>query len=164
MDMHHIVFSKCTVKRCKSRCAYRCKAFFLYRWNVLLPDSLIVRVINIVILCAAYMMSRPVITGHLTALLCHPRAQLLYNDFYAALSRQSLLSKYRNSKVSLHLVSPTVFLPCTIFYSPRPSKHTLKVLKIIFQSTQKLRSLTYFTSRSIHSSKERSLRCGAICQ
>ena len=50
------------------------------------------------------------------------------------------------------------------FYSPCPSKHTLKVLKIIFQSTQKLRSLTYFTSKSIHSSKERSLRCGAICQ
>ena len=25
-SMHHIVFSKCTVKRCKSRCAYRCKA------------------------------------------------------------------------------------------------------------------------------------------
>ena len=69
-----------------------------------------------------------------------------------------------NFKVFLHLVSPTVFLPCTTFYSPRPSRHTLKVLKIIFQSTQKLRSLTYFTSRSIHSSKERSLRCGAICQ
>mgnify|MGYP006966454948 CR=1 FL=1 len=49
-------------------------------------------------------------------------------------------------------------------YSPCPSKHTLNVLKMIFQSTQKLRSLTYFTSRSIHSSKERSLRCGAICQ
>ena len=73
-------------------------------------------------------------------------------------------TKYRNSKGSLHLISPTVFFPCTIFYSPRPSRHTLKVLKIIFQSTQKLRSLTYFTSRSIHSSKERSLRCGAICQ
>ena len=49
-------------------------------------------------------------------------------------------------------------------YSPCPNKHTLNVLKMIFQSTQKLRSLTYFTSRSIHSSKERSLRCGAICQ
>ena len=73
-------------------------------------------------------------------------------------------TKYRNSKVSLHLVSPTVFLPCTILYSPRPSKHTLNVLKIIFQSTQKLRSLTYFTSRSIHSSKDKSFRCGAICQ
>ena len=143
---------------------YISSPFFLYRWNALLLYSLIVCVIDIVILYTAYMISRPVIAGHLTALLCYPRAQLLYNDLYAALSRQSLLSKYRNSKVSLHLVSPTVFLPCTIFYSPRPSRHTLKVLKIIFQSTQKLRSLTYFTSRFIHSSKERSLRCGAICQ
>ena len=86
MDVHHIVFSKRTVKRCKRRCAYRCKAFFLYRWNVFLSDSLIVRVINIVILCTAHMVSRSVVAGHLTALLRHPRAQLLYNDFYAALS------------------------------------------------------------------------------
>ena len=50
------------------------------------------------------------------------------------------------------------------FYSPCPSRHTLNVLKMIFQSTQKLRSFTYLMSRSIHSSKERSLRCGAICQ
>lgn len=73
-------------------------------------------------------------------------------------------TKHRTSKVSFDLVFPTVFLPCTIFYSPCPSRHTLNVLKIIFQSTQKLRSLTYFTSRSIHSSKVSSLRCGAICQ
>ena len=42
-------------------------------------------------------------------------------------------TKYRNSKGSLHLISPTVFFPCTIFYSPRPSRHTLNVLKMIFQ-------------------------------
>ena len=54
--------------------------------------------------------------------------------------------------------------PHPVIYSPCPSRHTLNVLKIIFQSTQKLRSLTYFTSRFIHSSKVRSLRCGAICQ
>ena len=162
MDMHHIVSSKCTTKCCEKGRAYRCKSLLLNGRNNLLTDTIIFNCF--VILCTAYMMSRPVVAGHLTALPCHPRAQLLYNDLYAALSRQSLLSKYRNSKVSLHLVSPTVFLPCTIFYSPCPSKHTLKVLKMIFQSTQKLRSLTYFTSRSIHSSKERSLRCGAICQ
>ena len=74
MDVHHIVFSKRTVKCCKSRGAYRCQTFLFYRRDTLLPDSLIVRVIDIVILCAAYMMSRPVIADHLTALPYHPRA------------------------------------------------------------------------------------------
>ena len=37
-------------------------------------------------------------------------------------------------------------------------------VKMIFQSTRKLRSLTYFTSSAIHSSKLSWLRCGAICQ
>lgn len=97
---------------------YISSPFFLYRWNALLLDSLIVRVINIVILCTAHMVSRPVVAGHLTALLRHPRAQLLYDDLYAVLSRQSLLSKYRNSKVSLRLSFPTVFLSCTVIFTP----------------------------------------------
>ena len=78
------------------------------------------------------------------------------SSFFAAL--YSAFGKYD----VVHVVIPKDGI--VSFYSPRPSRHTLNVLKIIFQSTQKLRSLTYFTSRSIHSSKERSLRCGAICQ
>ena len=65
---------------------YISSPFFLYRWNALLPDSLIVRDIGIVILCTAHMVSRPVVAGHLTSLLCHSRAQFLYNDLHAALS------------------------------------------------------------------------------
>lgn len=41
------------------------------------------------------------------------------------------------------------------FYFPCPSRHTLNVPKMIFQSTQKLRSCIYLMSRSIHSSKDR---------
>lgn len=57
-----------------------------------------------------------------------------------------------------------ITLPQKSFHSPLPSKHTLIVLRMIFQSLRKLRSFTYFTSRSIHSSNVSSLRCGAICQ
>lgn len=41
------------------------------------------------------------------------------------------------------------------FYFPCPSRHTLNVPKMIFQSTQKLRSCIYLMSRSIHSLKDR---------
>ena len=45
-------------------------------------------------------------------------------------------------------------------YSPSLLKTARKVLKIIFQSTQKLRSWIYFKSRAIQSSKLISLRLG----
>ena len=49
-------------------------------------------------------------------------------------------------------------------YSPWPNSTARKVRKMMRQSTRKLRSLTYFTSNAIHSSKLSWLRCGAICQ
>lgn len=51
-----------------------------------------------------------------------------------------------------------------VFHSPWPNSTARMVRKMIFQSTRKLRSWTYFTSRFIHSSKLKSFRCGAICQ
>ena len=83
-----------------------------------------------------------------------------FSTFVSLFTHQSNVTQPISNSAFRHFQ----FYVTPIFYSPCPSRHTLKVLKIIFQSTQKLRSLTYFTSRSIHSSKERSLRCGAICQ
>ena len=77
---------------------------------------------------------------------------------------------YNMDKCAVAPCRPLPVMFCSVsdmglsFYFPCPSRHTLNVPKMIFQSTQKLRSCIYSMSRSIHSSKDRSFRCGAICQ
>lgn len=41
----------------------------------------------IVIFCTTHMMACSVVTGHVTAILCHSGAELFDNDFYSAFSR-----------------------------------------------------------------------------
>ena len=65
------------------------RGFLVHCLSVMLlsrPASILTLSPRIVILRTAHMVSRPVVAGHLTALLRHPRAQLLYNNLYAALS------------------------------------------------------------------------------
>ena len=85
MDMHHIVSSKCTTKCCEKGRAYRCKSLLLNSRNNLLTDTIIFNCF--VILCTAHMMACSVVTGHVTAILCHSGAELFDNDLYSAFSR-----------------------------------------------------------------------------
>ena len=87
VDVHHIVFSKCTTKCCEKGRAYRCKSASFNSRNRFLTDSLVLRFTSIVIFCTTHMMACSVVTGHVTAILCHSGAELFDNDFYSAFSR-----------------------------------------------------------------------------
>lgn len=86
VDVHHIVFSKCTIKCRKCGGADCSKSTPFNSRNRLLTDFLVLRFTSIVIFRTAHMMSRSVVACHLTALLRHSRAELLDNDFYSAFS------------------------------------------------------------------------------
>ena len=70
MNVHYIIFSKCTVKSCKKRRTHSCKPFFLDSRNIFLTDSFIF--CFIVILCTTHMMAGTVITGDCTATFFFP--------------------------------------------------------------------------------------------
>ena len=72
MNMHHIIISKCTAKRCKKRRTYCRKTFSLNSRNIFLANSFILY--SIVILCTTYMMAFPILTSNLMPFPNHPGA------------------------------------------------------------------------------------------
>lgn len=54
------------------------------------------------------MMACSVVTGHVTAILCHSGAELFDNDLYSAFTRKTFLPENRKSDFFFHYFSPTV--------------------------------------------------------
>ena len=86
VDVHHIVFSKCTIKCRKCGGADCSKSASFNGRNRLLTDSLVLRFTSIVIFCTAYMMASSIVASYITTILCHSGAEFFDNDFYSALS------------------------------------------------------------------------------
>ena len=87
VDVHHIVFSKCTIKCRKCGGADCSKSTPFNSRNRLLTDSLVLRFTSIVIFCTTHMMACSVVAGHITTILCHSGAELFDNDLYSTFSR-----------------------------------------------------------------------------
>ena len=87
VDVHHIVFSKCTIKCRKCGGADCSKSASFNGRNRLLTDSLVLRFTSIIIFRTAHMMACSVVACHLTALLRHSGAELFDNDLYSTFSR-----------------------------------------------------------------------------
>ena len=86
VDVHHIVFSKCTIKCRKCGGADCSKSAPFNGRNSLLTDSLVLRFTSIVIFCTTHMMACSVVTGHVTAILCHSSTEFFNYNFNSALS------------------------------------------------------------------------------
>ena len=102
VNVHYIIFSKCTVKSCKKRRTHSCKPFFLDSRNIFLTDSFIF--CFIVILCTTHMMAGTVITGDCTAILHHSGAKFFCYNFNSAFSAQPLLTEHRDCQFSFHII------------------------------------------------------------
>ena len=87
VDVHHIVFSECTIKCRKCGGADCSKSTPFNSRNRLLTDSLVLRFTSIVIFCTTHMMACSVVAGHVTTILCHSGAELFDNDLYSTSSR-----------------------------------------------------------------------------
>ena len=109
VDVHHIVFSKCTIKCRKCGGADCGKSTPFNGRNRLLTDSLVLRFTSIVIFCTTHMMACSVVACHLTALLRHPCAQLFYHDLHAALSRPPFVAKNSKPQFLFHFPFSVAF-------------------------------------------------------
>ena len=54
-------------------------------WNLFWANTFMLHR-DIIVLCTTHMMACSVVTGHVTAILCHSGAELFDNDFYSTLS------------------------------------------------------------------------------